>query len=120
MNTKEEYFKDMAGILDIWTETSVNALTSENDDLMWTRNTKSFEKIRSILTENGIDKEDISNVLSECLSGISHSFLTILDGATSISNDGRKIFLVDKNGHMVGEGLHEEFMSYLLETGRLK
>ena len=120
MSIKEDFFKDMAVHLDIWTETGVKALTEKEDDLMWSENIRSFEKIRSALAQQGVDKEDIINILSECLRGISHSFLTILDGATSISNDGRKIFLVDERGHMIGEGLHEEFMSYLLDTDRLK
>ena len=77
MSIKEDFFKDMVVHLDIWTETGVKALTEKDDDLMWSENIRSFEKIRSALAEQGVDKEDIINILSECLRGLSHSFLTI-------------------------------------------
>lgn len=120
MNIKKAFFEDMATALDSWTETGVKAMTDVDADLKWTDKTESFKNLQSLLVENGANKEDIRNVLSEHLRGISHTFLNILDGATAISNNGRRIFLVDKDGDMVGEGLHHDFIGHLFDTNRLE
>jgi hypothetical protein len=41
-----------------------------------------------------------------------------LDGGTSLAEKGR-LYVVDERGNRLGEGLHEDFVGYLLETGRL-
>ena len=120
MNTKEAFFKDMAESLDYWTETTLSAITSDDDGTRSSEDSESFKNLQSILMKNGADKKDIEKMLFGCLRGVSHSFLNILDGATSISDDGRKVFLVDEKGQLLGEGLHHDFIGYLFDTGRLK
>ena len=65
-----------------------------------------------------MSEETVSKVLSECLRGFGVSFLTALDGGTSLAEKGR-LYVVDERGNRLGDGLHEDFVGYLMETGRL-
>ena len=119
MTDKNDVFEDIAIALESWTKSASEALTNGDADLIWTDNEGSFRNLQEILSRNGADKSDVEQVFSECLRGIAVSFLTILDGGTALAEKGR-IYLVDEEGNRLGEGLHDEFVSYLIETDRLE
>jgi len=119
MTTKNNLFEDMSIALRLWTEGAMESITDKNADLMWTDNEASFRKLQKALAQQGVSKEDVKQVFFECLSGYAVSFLVMLDGGTSLAESGR-IFLVDEDGNHLGEGLHEEFLGYLLEKGDIE
>jgi hypothetical protein len=119
MTDRNDLFEDMAIALESWIKSSSESITDENADLIWTDSEDSFKSLQEVLLGNGVDKADVEQVFSECLRGLAVSFLTILDGGTALAEKGR-VYLVDENGNRLGEGLHDEFVSYLLETDRLK
>lgn len=45
--------------------------------------------------------------------------LTVIDGGTSSAEKGR-LYLVDSNQSPLGEELHQDFVGYLLDTGKMK
>lgn len=119
MIDKNDFFEDMAIVLKSWINSSSEAITDEYADLIWADGEESFRRIRDVLSENGADKTDVEQVFSECLRGLAVSFLTVLDGGTALAEKGR-VYLVDEDGNRLGEGLHDDFFSHLLEAGRLK
>jgi hypothetical protein len=66
-----------------------------------------------------IPRRDIELVLSEWFRGLIVSLLTIIDGGTALAERTR-IKSVDANGRHLGEGLHELFVGYPMDTGRLE
>jgi hypothetical protein len=46
-------------------------------------------------------------VVTQALNVLAHTLLVILDGGTKLSDEGRRVWLTDANGEVVGEGLHE-------------
>jgi uncharacterized membrane protein len=60
----------------------------------------------------------MEDVLSECFRGLLVSMLTALDGGTALAENGR-IYLVNERGEKLGAALHEDFVAFLMETGRL-
>lgn len=119
MATKQDFFEDMATALDSWSSSSALALADPDADLTWTDQAGAFMRLRTALREAGVCETEIANVLSECLRGLAVSFFTILDGGTKLAEDGR-IYIVDQDGNRLGEGLHDEFVSYLIESGRMR
>lgn len=119
MATKEDFFEDLAAALDSWVASALSALTQPDGDLEWVDSKLSFARLREVLLANSIDETDLSPVFSECLRGFANSFLTILDGGTQLAEHGR-VYVVDEDNNRLGEGLHEEFISYLIDSGRLR
>ena len=119
MADKNDVFEDIANALESWIKSVTEALIKEDADLIWTDNESSFKNLQEILSKGGADRSDVEQVFSECLSGLAVSFLTMLDGGTALAEKGR-IYLVDEEGNRLGEGLHDEFLGYLIETGRLE
>jgi hypothetical protein len=120
MINKNDFFADVADQLNFWIDSSLSSITKDNEDLTWTDNQDAFEQIRRIFSENKLDgsQADLRQVLSECLRGYTNSLLSVLDGTSQLSNKGR-VYLVDESGARLGEGLHDEFFSYLLDNGQL-
>ena len=116
---KADIFEDAALAVESCTKTVTNALTAADADLIWTNEEESFLKIRKALTAHGVEATAVRKILEECFRGLAVTFFTMLDGGTSSASKGR-VYLVDEHGRRLGEGLHEEFASYLIETGRMK
>ncbi|WP_426337577.1 hypothetical protein ACN9MY_15030 [Pseudoduganella sp. R-31] len=116
MSNKMDFFEDLSESLDYWVGTTVTSITDETADLVWVRNEAAFKRLQNLLVDKGIS-EDVESVLKECVQGLAHSFLCILDGATQMSSKGR-IYLVDAHGSSLGEGLHEEFEEFLYDKGK--
>jgi hypothetical protein len=118
MATKTDLFEDIAIALDSWTSTLADATTNSAADLRWTEDPEPYRLLQVVLTSSGADRDTIRRVFAEGLRGFAVSLLTILDGGTSLAEMGR-LYVVDEDGQKIGEGLHEELVSHLLDTGRL-
>lgn len=119
MPDRNAFFEDLANAMDSWVKESVDAVVNEKADLLWTDREDCFKRLQEIFSENDAEKTDVEQVFSECFRGLAVSFLTILDGGTALADTGR-LYLVDEEGRSLGEGLHDDFVTYLLETGRLE
>jgi hypothetical protein len=121
MINKNYFFEDIANQLNYWIDSSFSSMTNENEDLIWTDNQSAFEKTQKIFSENKLEGSEyqLRQVLSECLRGYTISLLSVLDGTSELSNRGR-VYLVDDSGARLGEGLHDEFITYLIDNGQLE
>jgi hypothetical protein len=54
------------------------------------------------------------------MQGLAMSFLTILDCGTKLAETTRVRLVDDRTGRQLGEGLHEQFIGYLMDSGRLR
>lgn len=117
--TKSDLFEDIATSMDSWTEAVSDALTKPGADLMWVEQQEPYQKLQRALAAAGVDGSDLKKVLAECLRGFAVSILTAVDGGTALAEKGR-VYLVDGDGNNLGEGLHDDFVSHLLDTGRLQ
>jgi hypothetical protein len=111
--TKSDFFNDISVAIESWKEASTEALTNPNADLIWANNPDLYRKMQLQFMDAGIDSRDVKMVLGECLRGFANSMLTIIDGGTALAEQGR-IYLVDEKGRKLGEGLHDDFASFLL------
>lgn len=118
MATKNDLFEDMARALEAWSTAASEALTDPQSDLVWVEDEKPYREIQHALVAAGVARETLAKVLSECFRGLGHSFLVALDGGTALAEKGR-LYVVDEHGRRVGEGLHDDFVGYLIDTGRL-
>jgi hypothetical protein len=112
--TKSDFFNDISVAIESWQKAGTEALTNPNTDLMWANNPDLYRKMQLQFMEAGIDSRDVEMVLGECLRGFANSMLTLIDGGTALAEQGR-IYLVDEKGRKLGEGLHDDFASFLLE-----
>lgn len=117
--TKSDLFEDIAESIDSWTEAASDALTKPDADLIWVDEQEPYQRLQRALAAAGVDGDDLRKVLAECLRGFAVSILTAVDGGTALAEKGR-VYLVDGDGNNLGEGLHDDFVSHLLDTGRLQ
>lgn len=117
---KTEFFEDVASALDSWTSTAVNAVMDGSTDLQWVDDEAPYRKLEAILKSADMPEQEVRRVFAECFRGLAVSFLTVLDGGTALADRGERVYLVDGQGKRLGDGLHDEFVSYLMTTGRLK
>ena len=116
---KSDLFEDIAVSLDFWTDAAASALTKPDVDLLWVEEQEPYQRLRKTLADAGVGRDDVQKVFAECLRGIAISILSVVDGGTALAEKGR-VYLVDRDGNSMGEGLHDDFVSYLLETGRFQ
>lgn len=117
--TKSDLFEDIAVSMDSWTEAVADALTKPSANLVWAESQEPYQRLQHAFASASVDGEDIKAVLTECLRGFAISILTAMDGGTALAEKGR-IYLVDEDDERLGEGLHDDFVSHLLDTGRLQ
>ena len=117
---KNDFFEDVASALDHWTSVAVESVTNPLANLAWVDEEMPFRKLASILKNSGAAEEDVHQIFGEVLRGLTVSLLTVLDGGTALADQGERVYLVDLAGEHLGEGLHDDFLGYLLSTGRLK
>jgi len=116
--TKSDLFEDIAISMDSWAQAVSDAMIEPNTDLVWVEEQNIYRKFQCAFAGTDITRDDIKKVLAECLRGFAVSILTAIDGGTALSEKGR-LYLVDEDGNRLGEGLHDDFMSHLLNTKRL-
>jgi hypothetical protein len=111
--------REVAEAVTSWTTAGTTALSGSSgpdfDRLAWGDDAIAWERLRTRLTDDQ-DRRAFDQVLRACLTGAAHTFLVILDGGTSLSDNGRRVFLTDEDGQSVGEGLHEYLPDHLAET----
>lgn len=117
MIDSKDFLEDVAVALDTWARTATEATTDPKADLLWAESERPYRELQEVL--RGIDKGTVREVFAECLRGFAVSLLTVLDGGSSLAGKGR-LYLVDERGQRLGEGLHNDFVGYLMDTGRLK
>ena len=119
MSTRDDFFEDLALTLNSWVNSSADMLTNMNADLRCTDKSEYVEKVRHALNQAGITCDDVKQVISEIISGVIFSMLTTIDGGTYLA-EKKLIKLVDEQGQSFGDDLHNDFILYLMETGRME
>ena len=119
MVTKRDFFEDLSTALDDWTRVAVESTTSPKADLKWTESPVPYQALQHAISSSGIDPSVLHQVFSECFRGFAVSMLTIVDGGTASAEKGR-LHLVDSNQASLGEELHQDFVGYLLDSGKMK
>lgn len=117
--TQTDFFEDIAISMEHRTKVVSIALTNPHAELEWVEEQEPYRRIQHALENSGVAIEDVAKVVSECLRGFSVTLLTALDGGTALAEKGR-LYVVDKEGTRLGEGLHDDFVGHLLDTGRLR
>jgi hypothetical protein len=118
MVTKTDLFEDIAIAIESWASAASEAMTSPDANLQWVDAEEPYKAIQQALEKGGVSTAVAKAVLSECFRGFAVSILSTLDGATALAEKGR-VYLVDDRGRRFVGGLHDDFVSYLLESGRL-
>jgi hypothetical protein len=118
MAKKAGLFEDLAAAMEPWIAATSKALTDREADLAWVETDEPYRDIRNALADASVSEKTVAKVLSECFLGFAVSFLTTLDGGTSLAEKGR-LYVVDEGGNRLDEGLHEDFVGYFIDTGRL-
>lgn len=118
MKMDELFFEDVAVAVETFVGSARELLTTESAAPIWIDNEDAYNRVRSALVSGGVRTADLEAVFEEILRGLSHSFFAILDGASHLAETGR-VYLVDERGNHLGEGLHERYVSYLFDSGRL-
>jgi hypothetical protein len=92
------FLQDVADTVRYWNDFARSVLAGTLDrtleELALGEKFGAWERLRLRLADDQ-HRQDFDQVMHDCLSGLAHSFLAILDGATKLSNDGRCVFLTD-------------------------
>lgn len=118
MNPRELFFEDLASALQQWSRYGAEALTSKEDSASWMIHPDAAMSLRNRLLAAGVTQKEVEHVLSEVLYAFAHSVLSIIDGATAMS-EAVRIRLTTPGGVSIGEGLHELFLRYLKDSDRV-
>ena len=97
---------------------AMESASSSEANLRWTDEPEAFIKLGEVLRDTNT-LPHFEQAISELLRGVLHSSLVVLDGGTKLA-ERTNLSIVDDMGHTLPKNLHEEFVSYLFETGRLK
>lgn len=118
MATKYDFYEDAAVALEHWADIASKAVTNKEANLEWVDAREPYEIIQDVVIKSGLDTAVFRNIFHECLRGFAVSILTVVDGGTALSEKGR-VYLVNEDGLSLSDSLHDDFISYLLDTNRL-
>jgi hypothetical protein len=118
MNTEKELFEELASIYDHWLSVANKSTSDQEANLSWTDTPEAFLKLGELLKAES-SQQDFEQVISELIQGVLNSTLVVFDGGTKLA-EKTNLNIVDDSGQSLPKNLHEEFVSYLMETGRLK
>jgi uncharacterized protein (DUF2267 family) len=113
---RQAFFRDLAGVRDHAAAKAREALA--DDPAAWTAVPAAFERLRSKL-DSPEDAQAFAAAVEEFVDVVLHSVLVAIDGGSASAEVGR-VWLVDEAGESLGEGLHELFVDYLFDTGRME
>lgn len=116
---QRDFFEDISTALEDWTRAAAESITNPNADLQWTESAEPYRSMQQAISSSGLDPSIIHQVFAECFRGFAVSMFTVIDGGTSSTEKGR-LYLVDSNQTPLGEELHQDFVGYLLDTGKMK
>ena len=119
MTSRSRLFEDISAAADYWTGIGTDAITNTESDLRWVDDRQPFETLQKALGGSDAHSAAVRKALFECLVGFSNSVMAVFDGATELAESGR-IYLVDSKGVRLKDGLGQDLMAHLKETGRLK
>lgn len=114
---QELVFEDLARQLDSWIETAREATADPSADLIWASDPDAWRRLGKALRGSETTEEFVT-ALRETLLGFAHSVLVMIDGGTELAEQ-MTVDLTSSEGRSIGDGLHELFTGYLIETGRL-
>jgi hypothetical protein len=110
------FFEDLARAMDYWVETVATTVEDPDASSPWMEDREPFERLHAALSGRA---DDLRPVLAEGMRGLLNSVLSTIDGGTASAEVGR-VGLTDAEGQALAEGLHELFVDYLFDTGRLE
>lgn len=102
--------------MDYWVDTVARTVEDPDASSPWMEDREPFALLHAALEGN---VADLRPVLAEGMRGLINGVLTTIDGGTASAEVGR-VELTDVDGHVLAEGLHERFVDYLFDSGRLQ
>lgn len=118
-STRELLFEDLARAVEWWASSTAELLVSPDADHTGVTHVDCFQRVARALHSAGASQDDVKTALSESMQGLATSFLAILDGGTKLAETTRVRLVDDMTGQQLGEALHEDFVGYLMDSGRL-
>jgi hypothetical protein len=110
------FFDNLAQVEDDALEASREVLLAEAVPA-WCPHPEAVALLRETLTSPE-QIEGLSTFVKDVVHVALHSVLVMIDGGASSAAAGR-VHLCDENGASIGEGLHEAYVDYLFETGKM-
>jgi hypothetical protein len=110
------FFEDLAGAEDT-ARAGARSLLEEDEVPIWVHDAEPVRVLRQALTSPE-QVDAFSRVATDLVNIALHSALVAIDGGSASAEVGR-VQLVDEAGENLGDGLHELYIDYLLETGRM-
>ena len=109
-------FEDLAQVEDSAMASAREAL-SGSDVPDWVESEGAVRTLRAALTSRG-QIDAMATFVKEMVHQAVHSVLVAIDGGSASAEVGR-VQLVSETGVPLGDALHEMYVDYLLETGRM-
>lgn len=119
-STRELLFEDLAKAVEWWASSTAELLVSPDADHTGVTHVDCFRRVARALHDAGASQDDVRTALFESMQGLATSFLTILDGGTKLAETTRVRLVDDLTGEQLGQDLHEDFVGYLMDSGRLR
>jgi hypothetical protein len=117
--THKIFFEDLARHLDYWVDETTKVATQAEADLFaWNDCEGSLRRLQQVLVSPE-DKSAFRAVLFAGMSGLLHSVMTGLDGATQMA-DEFTVDVITSEGKTLGPGLDELLVEHLYSTGRMR
>jgi hypothetical protein len=114
----EAFYLQLSKSTSLWTKHAAALLTEGEISERTAENPEAALRLQKLLRGSPEIRTDLEAVLYECFSGLAHSMLASIDGASQMA-DTAKIHLVDSDGEPISDALHEEFMAFLVANGKL-
>lgn len=111
--TRTSLFEQVAGGYDCALESVADGIAGDAGEHDPPAVATAFATLAAQLDERG--REALARVTADALQIFAHSFFAVLDGAT----EGEDVRVTDVHGVELEEGLHEHWVEFLLDTGRM-
>ena len=118
LKSEDPLFEDLGQHFDSWLSSATDSVSDPSANLDWSENEASISNLGKLLRDNDCI-DDYRKIVSELLIGILHSSLVTFDGGTALSEES-SLEIVNEHGQTLPKNLNELFISFLIETGRLK
>jgi hypothetical protein len=108
--------EDFAQVLDRQLAAAREAVELSDSDISWSRVADAYQRLHHSLSSDRA-KEDFGAMLTGVATGLMHSICYGLDAGAGSRTTGR-LYLVDEEGNLLANGLDEDFLQHLHDTGR--
>jgi len=119
MTPRELFLEELARSLDYWINEATDVLTSTDASLTWTDEPESFRKLQQVILSQCVPQSTVRSVAAELFRGFAVSYLTIIDGGTALAENVR-VRIVDEAGRTLSESLHDDFVTHLISSRRMR